>query len=104
MNGLEFLPFAIFFAWLFFFGLGRRKTCPDCHKPLSLIQSPLTKTMRQWFEGGYVCQNCGCESDIAGMKVQAGTDPNRRSIITGIGLLLLAVVPAIVLIAVIFKR
>jgi hypothetical protein len=29
-------PFALFFAWLFFFGMGHRKACPDWNKPLSL--------------------------------------------------------------------
>ena len=98
------LPFAVFFAWLFFFGMGRRKVCPDCNKPLPRIQSPSTKTWRQWVEGGYVCQNCGCEADIAGKKVLAGTAPQRRSIIIGIGLLTLAVVPAFVLLTMLFQR
>jgi hypothetical protein len=96
-------PFAVFFAWLFFFGMGRGKSCPDCAKALPLFQSPFTKTKRQWVEGGYVCQNCGCEVDIAGAKVAAGTAPQRRSIIIGIGLLMLAVVPAFVLLIMLFQ-
>jgi hypothetical protein len=98
------LSFGVFFAWLLFFGAGRRKVCPDCNKPLPRIQSPFTKTKRQWLEGGYVCRNCGCEADIAGRKVPAGTAPQRRSIIIGIGLLTLAVVPAIVLLTLIVRR
>jgi len=98
------LPFALFFIWLFFFGMGSRKACPDCNKPFSHIQSPFTKTRRQWFEGGYLCQNCGCETDLAGRKVPAGTSPQRRSIILGAGLLTLALVPAIVFITMLFQR
>jgi hypothetical protein len=98
------LPFAVFFAWLFFSGMRRCKVCPDCDKPLPRIQSPFTKTWRQWVEGGYVCQNCGCEADIAGRKVPAGTAPQRRSIIIGIGLLTLSVVPAIVLLTMLCQR
>ena len=97
-------PFAMFFALMFFFGMGRGKACPDCNQPLPPIQSPFTKTKRQWVEGGYVCQNCGCEADISGRNVPAGTAPQRRSIITGIGLLTLAVVPAIVLLIMLFQR
>lgn len=52
----------------------RRKDCPECGSPLSGFQSPFTKTRRQWVEGGYLCQNCGCETDLAGNKVAAGTD------------------------------
>jgi hypothetical protein len=55
-------------------------------------------------EGGYVCRNCGFEVDTAGTKVPAGTAPQQRSIITGIGLVALAVIPAIVLLTLIFRR
>jgi hypothetical protein len=65
-------PFVLFFAWLYFFGMGHRKPCPDCNKPLPLIQSPFTKSKRQWFEGGYICRNCGCETSLAGDKVVSG--------------------------------
>jgi hypothetical protein len=89
------------FAWLLFFGMGR--TCPDCNRPLSPFQSPWTKTKRQWIEGGYVCQNCGCEVNIYGGKVAAGTPPKRQSIVLGIGLVTLAVL-GIVLLAMLFWR
>ncbi len=98
------LPFAAFFAWLFFFPMGRRKACPNCNERLPPVQSPLTKTKRQWWEGGYVCRNCGCEADIAGNKVPAGVAPQRRSMITGIALLTLAVVPAFILVTVLLYR
>ncbi len=98
------LPFAALIPWLFFLVARRSKDCPDCNKPLPQIQSPLTMTKRQWFEGGYVCRNCGCEADIAGNKVPAGVGPQRRSIITGIGLLTLAVVPALILLTVLLYR
>ena len=98
------LPFAVFFVWLFFFGMGRGKACPNCNKPFPPFQSPFTKTKRQWWEGGYVCQNCGCEADIAGNKVPAGVGPRRRSIIIGIGLLTPAVALTLILWAVILYR
>jgi hypothetical protein len=95
---LPWLPFVVFFAWLLFFGRGARKACPDCNQPLPLFQSPFTKTKRQWFEGGYVCPNCGCETDIRGRKVPPGTGPQWPSVIIYIGVLTLAVGLAIVLI------
>jgi hypothetical protein len=96
-------PFIVFFAWLFIFGMERAKTCPECHKPLPLLQSPFTKTKRQWLEGGYVCPNCGSESDRSGTKIPVGTPLNRRSFFVGIGLLMLGIVPAIVLLTILFK-
>jgi len=96
--------FAAFFAWLLFFRMGRREVCPDCNKPLSPLQSPFTKTRRQWVEGGKVCQNCGCETDSTGEKVPAGTAPSRRSLILGIGLLTLTAIPAVVLLTMLLHR
>jgi hypothetical protein len=66
---LAFLPF---FLALLLSSLTRR-ACPDCGALLSGFQSPLTKTRRQWIEGGYLCQQCGCEADLAGHKVTANT-------------------------------
>lgn len=97
-------PFALFFLWFFFVLMGRRKNCPVCNQPLPRIQSPFTKSKRQWFEGGYLCQNCGCETDLEGRQVALGTAPERRSIVLGIGLAMLAMVPAVVLIALLFQR
>jgi len=98
------LPFVVFFAWLFFVAMRRRKACPNCNEPLPRFQSPFTKSKRQWVEGGYVCQQCGCEADIAGNKVPAGVALNRRALITGIALVMLAAVPAVVLCAMILER
>ena len=98
------LPFALFFAWLFVFGMGRNKVCPDCNKPLPRIQSPFTKTKRQWIEGGFICSNCGCEADVNGTKVPTGTAPQRRSIFIGIGLVTLAIIPAIGLLTILIQR
>lgn len=97
------VPFAGFFVWLFLFGFRQRRACPDCRQPLSFLQSPFTKTRRQWWEGGYLCPNCGCEADMAGRKVVPGTAPSRRSIVTGIGLLMLATAPAIILVAILLQ-
>ena len=94
-----FLPFGVFFVWLILMTMRRRIACPNCETPLSRIQSPLTKTRRQWWEGGYVCPSCGCESDRAGNPVPAGAAPTRRSIVTGIALLALVMIPALILLA-----
>ena len=102
-----FLPFGVFIAWLILMTMRRRMACPNCETPLSRIQSPLTKTRRQWWEGGYVCPSCGCESDRAGNRVPAGTAPQRRSIVIGIvllALLAILVILALVLVAAIVYR
>jgi hypothetical protein len=79
MYWLPLLPFAIFFAWLFFTAVRLRKPCPDCGHSLPSIQSPLTKTKRQWIEGGHICGHCGCETDYSGTKVATGTPATSRS-------------------------
>ena len=96
--------FGLFFAWLFFFRMGQSKLCPGCHAPLRAFQSPFSKTRRQWFEGGYLCQNCGCETDTAGEKVIAGRPPRARSIVIGMTLLALTAVPAIGLLVMLLNR
>jgi len=103
MNWLPLLPFVLFFAWLFLFGMRRRKPCPDCGNPRPSFQSPLTKTKRQWIEGGFICYHCGCESDISGIKVAPGTPPRLRSIFVGIALLVVAAVPAIAMLVVLLQ-
>lgn len=82
------LPFAVFFACLF---LRRRRPCPDCGHLLPVFQSPATKTRRQWIEGGFLCPDCGCETDMSGTKVPAGTPPSVRSYVIGMGLMALVV-------------
>jgi hypothetical protein len=101
---LPLVPFAAFFVWLLFFGMQPTKVCPDCNKPLAAIQSPFTKTKRQWAEGGFLCGNCGCETDLNGKKIDAGTPPTRQSIVVMIGVLTLAMVPAIGLLAILLHR
>jgi hypothetical protein len=101
---IVFFQFALFFSWLMFCGMGRHKACPDCGKSLPRLQSPFTKTKRQWFEGGYLCQHCGCETDLAGAKIATGTAPSLRSLIVGVGLLTPTVIPAIVLLTLLLRR
>jgi len=48
---MNFLPVALFFAWLVFFSNSRAPDCPDCGSPLPVFQSPFTKTRRQWAGG-----------------------------------------------------
>jgi hypothetical protein len=69
---LLFLPF---WAFLVAFWL-RRRDCPRCGLPLSGIQSPFTKTWRQWVKGGYLCRNCGCETNLAGERVAPSPRPS----------------------------
>ncbi|MBI2422312.1 MAG: hypothetical protein HYV27_05735 [Candidatus Hydrogenedentes bacterium] len=99
-----FAPFLVVSMVLFFWGLGTRKHCPDCAKPLPPFISPFTKTRRQWLEGGWVCSHCGCETDHAGNKVQPGVTPSRRTLYVLAGVLLLSAVPAIVLFAVLLRH
>jgi hypothetical protein len=98
MNWLPRLPFAIFFGWLLVACIQRRKSCPDCGQSLPMLRSPLTKTARQWIEGGNVCGHCGCETDSSGAKIAAGAPPRTRSMVIGASLLALAVLPAMALI------
>jgi hypothetical protein len=65
----------------------RRRNCPDCGRQLSAFQSPFTKTWRMWFAGGYLCRNCGCETNIAGAKVTPGTGPRPGLVILYVSLM-----------------
>lgn len=98
------LPFVVVWFWVFFVKRPANKTCPDCAQPLSPIQSPFTKTNRMWWEGGYICANCGCEVNLDGQKVPAGTAPQQRSVRRGIGMLVIAVVPALIMLYVGFQH
>jgi DNA-directed RNA polymerase subunit RPC12/RpoP len=99
-----FVAFVPFFVLLLFWMTRRPKRCPECGERLPVFQSPLTKSWRQWVEGGYVCRKCGCEADIAGRKVPAGTLPRARSLVLGIVLLATAAVPAVILVALLLQR
>jgi len=103
MEWLPLLPFVVLFAAMLIFGLIRRRSCPDCGSPLSVLQSPSTKTRRQWIEGGYLCQHCGCESDMSGNKVEPGTPLSYRSFVIGAGILAAAIVPAVVMLVFILR-
>jgi hypothetical protein len=70
---LSFLPFCVILLLLSL----RRVSCPDCGDRLPFVQSPVTKTRRQWIAGGYLCQRCVCETNMAGQKVTADTPPAR---------------------------
>lgn len=65
---LPLIPFLLFFAFLPW-GTQRRVNCPQCGARLPVLQSPWTKSRRQWMEGGYRCQRCGCETNLAGEPV-----------------------------------
>jgi hypothetical protein len=91
---LPLLVFAPFFLVLLCLGL-RRRACPDCGGLLWGFQSPLTKTRRQWVEGGCVCGQCGCETDLAGVRVPG--DRPVKSAVPGLLLVAAALVPGVVL-------
>ncbi len=99
-----FVAFAPFFVLLLFYMMRRPKACPECGERLPAFQSPLTKTRRMWIEGGYICRKCGCEADVAGRKVAAGTPPRARSLVLGIVVLATAAVPAAILLALLLQR
>jgi hypothetical protein len=75
------LPFVViflpFYLWLLF---GRRYHCPQCGHRLPSLISPVTKTRRQWLEGGWICPNCGYEVDSHGEKVTMAWAPNWRNL------------------------
>jgi hypothetical protein len=96
--------FVPFFIIMVFWAMQRPKACPDCGESLSFFLSPLKKTKRIWVEGGNICPKCGCEVDTAGRKVLAGTPPRLRSIVTGIVMLTLAVIPGAILLSLILQR
>lgn len=85
-------PFLVFIVII----LARRPPgCPDCGARLGVFQSRLTKTKRQWVEGGFLCQRCGCESDRSGVKVPAGVGYRRTALLRGFAMLAVAMVPAV---------
>lgn len=83
---LPLAPFAVFFLWLFVFGAQNRLRCPDCGLSAPRFQSPFTKSERQWSQGGFLCPDCGCESDMAGAKVPRGKAPSWGWLCVGFGL------------------
>ena len=89
MESLWFIgvPFGAFIVWLMFRETANSIKCPDCGAPVPFWQSPFTKSWRQWLEGGYACQKCGCEIDTAGHKVVAGAVPISRYAMLGLVLL-----------------
>ena len=100
MSWLPLLPFVVFFAAMLLMG---KRSCPDCGERLSNFQSPLTKTRRQWIEGGYLCRRCGCESDLSGHRIEPGTPLSYRPFVIAIGILAAAIVPAVVMLVVILR-
>lgn len=99
-----FLPLALFFAWCIFQVSRLGPACPACGSPLPVFQSPITKTGRQWAEGGYVCPNCDCETDAAGARVPKGTSPRWHRVALTFGLPALTLVAIIVLVATLSQR
>jgi hypothetical protein len=96
-------PFLVFAVVFIYFQAMQRKVCPHCNQPLPLYYSPFKKTKRQWVEGGYVCPHCGCESDVTGREVPAGTPLQYRALYFSLGRLTLAVVSGVVLLTLLFR-
>lgn len=65
-----FVPFAFLLYQAF-----HRVNCPDCGESLPAFISPFQKTRRMWRAGGYLCTNCGCETNMAGQKITPDTPP-----------------------------
>jgi len=71
---ISILPAFVPLAFLIYLALHPVK-CPDCGDTLPIFGSPWKKTRRMWWEGGYRCTRCGCETNMAGQKVTADTPP-----------------------------
>src|SRR5262245_13028380 len=71
------LPILVPVAILLYHAL-RPMACPDCGASLPALMSPLRKTRRMWLHGGFICDRCGCETDLTGRKVTADTPPPPR--------------------------
>ncbi len=69
---LPLLPLLAVLAFVLFHQ-SRRVACPDCGALLPVLYSPFKKTRRMWRAGGYLCAQCGCETNMAGRKVTADT-------------------------------
>jgi rubredoxin len=98
MNDL--LPFLIAFApflLAFMFAINNQR-CPDCETRLPLLISPLTKTRRQWLEGGWICPKCGIDVDSNGQKVEMPHVVNWGKTLTVLPLLIASLGVAIVLV------
>jgi hypothetical protein len=67
MDG-QFLPVLIWVAFFVFLLalFRRRRDCPECGRPLSVIQSPFTKTWRQWAEGGLLLSKLRLRDESCG--------------------------------------
>ena len=79
------VPFVPFFCWMFWRFSRVDHPCLDCGAGLSLLQSPLTWSERQWAEGGYLCRSCGREADILGQKVPRGAAPSWLHLVVVLG-------------------
>jgi hypothetical protein len=71
---ISILPALVPLAFLIYLALHPVK-CPDCGDTLPIFGSPWKKTRRMWWEGGYRCTRCGCETNMAGQEVTADTPP-----------------------------
>jgi hypothetical protein len=67
-------PLFVPLAFMLYYSL-HPVACPDCGATLPIICSPFKKTRRMWRAGGYLCDQCGCETNMAGQKVTADTPP-----------------------------
>jgi transposase-like protein len=48
--------------------LQKQKKCPECGEELPKTRKP--KNRRQMLWGGWTCENCGCEIDRRGKKIE----------------------------------
>ena len=57
--GLIVAPLAIF---------QKPKRCPECDEPLPKTRKPTNRRQMLW--GGWTCENCGCEIDRKGKRIE----------------------------------
>lgn len=44
------------------------KSCPECGTPAPKVRKPANRRQTLW--GGWTCEECGCEMDRKGRKVE----------------------------------
>ena len=91
-------PFVLFFFWLLFFQ-GGTVACGNCDAALPRFQSPLSKSKRQWWQGGATCGACGCDCDRHGNKIDERSDVSSTSKLKWLSLIAVAMVPAVAMLS-----
>ena len=78
-------PLVVVLAFALLAALNCPPNCPECGTAISCVQTPMTKTKRQWMQGGYRCSNCDCQMDLRGNIVPRESTASAR-FVAGIAL------------------